>query len=219
MNEHAAIHLTMPPPSDEQLQARLQRLQAPALPPADEADLLRRFQRLQGQHVSTAAEPAAAAAFAAPPQRAEPSVRLAGLASASDPSDEVDALLQQMHEHTRLEQEAETGSSAPLPALASRSPPLPSRSEVDALLRDLQSLPDATLLPSHKQRPRRHSASDSDGDSSMDEGDSDDEDAAAVRSVVRMAQDEARLERGAAAAAAVAATSNGTAHSSARGPQ
>ena len=214
MNADAAIHLTMPPPSDEQLQARLQRLQGPVLPPTDEADLLRRFQQLQGQHVSTAAEPAASSAFAAPPRRAEPSVRLAGVAaadwsSASNPQDEVEALLQQMHEHTQLEKETRTGSGAPQPALAARSPPLPSRSEVDALLRELQSLPDTNLLPSHKQRQRHHSASGSDADSSMDDGDSDDEDAAAVRDVVRMAQDEARLQ----------AASNGTAHSSARGPQ
>src|SRR5690348_2460846 len=43
------IHVTLPPPREDELEARLKALQSPALPTVDEAELARRFNRLHGQ--------------------------------------------------------------------------------------------------------------------------------------------------------------------------
>lgn len=188
----SAIRVTMPPPSAQQLESRLAKLNGPTAPVVDEEELQRRFDRLNGGGSGGGAT----SGVAPVPLYSSAELRLAGHGARRTEQEEADELFEQMQAQYRLEQAPgglPTTSAASVPASSfssgpSASPPPPTRDEVDALMRQLDALPADTTF-----RGQPHLAVDGRTRAGSSEDDDEDDEDDAVRRIVNQARDEARM--------------------------
>lgn len=190
-SHHSAIQLAMPPPSTEQLQARLQRLEAADSSHSHEADLRRRLDRLSGAGAGTGEggggdHSSLNSSSSSLPSQSGAALSLAVQSARPSERDPVEQLMEQTRARLQLDNGTTPSAAASSSSLLSASsaddsecasPPPASAAEVAQLLRQLSSLPDADLLPPV------HGAGAEDDDSGSD---------AEVDEIVRQAMDEAR---------------------------